>query len=178
MKDLKNLIQGCMIRDRTSQKMLYRLFYSFTMGICIRYSASRDEAVKHMNEGFYQVYDKIELYDYSDAFDQWLKAIFIGIFIEQSRGQIRTLAALENHHISLSNSTIPANNLKHHQLIMIIQKLSQELRTFYNLYVIDGYTYEQLSAIFLITHVHSKSILSVARAQLEQIIYKSGYTSL
>lgn len=169
MKDLKSIIQGCAVRDRKSQKMLYQMWYKFAMGICLRYSGSSDEAIKNMNEGFFFIYNQIPVYDYSDGFELWLKRVLIRIFIKQSRSQITKIAALA---ADLTESVSPAtsgNALKYHQLIMMMQQLPQELRTFFNMYAIDGYSYKELSSIFMINEAHSKLIIATARQKLCQI---------
>jgi RNA polymerase sigma factor (sigma-70 family) len=173
MKDLKDLIRGCMIRDRASQKMLYQMWYTFAMGICLRYAQSSEEAVNNMNEGFFFVYDQISAYDHSDCFELWLKEILIGIFIAQSRNGIMMTAAFDNDLISPVSSIPSSNNLQYNQLIMIMQQLPQELRTFFNMYAIDGYTYKELSSIFMISEAHSKLIIAKARQKLWQITIKA-----
>jgi len=168
MKNLKSIIQGCAIRDRTSQKLLYQMWYTFAMGICLRYAESAAEAVRNMNEGFFFIYDQISTDEHSDCFEVWLKKIFIGIFIEQSRRGIQMTTAFD-HDLTVSASDSDLNNdLKYAQLITIMQQLPQEQRTFFNMYAIDGYTCKELSSIFRISEVHSKLIIAIARQKLYQ----------
>jgi len=42
-EDLLQLISGCLKQDRKSQKLLYKAFYGFSMGICLRYTATRPQ---------------------------------------------------------------------------------------------------------------------------------------
>lgn len=169
MKNLKNLIQGCAIRDRTSQKLLYQMWYTFAMGICLRYAQSAAEAARNMNEGFFFIYDQISMYDHSDCFEVWFKKILIGIFIEQSRGGIKMATAFDHDLIIPASHPDPNNDLKYAQLITIMQQLPQEQRTFFNMYAIDGYTYKELSSIFRIKEAQSKMIIGIARQKLYQI---------
>ena len=41
-EELHQLIGGCIKQERSSQKMLYKAFYGFSMGICLRYANNRD----------------------------------------------------------------------------------------------------------------------------------------
>ena len=169
MKNLKTLIQGCIIRDRTSQKLLYQMWYTFAMGICLRYAESSAEAIRNMNEGFFFIYDQISMYDHSDCFEVWLKKILIGIFIEQSRSKIKMSSVFDPDLIASTPHRNPNTDLKYTQLITVMQQLPQEQRTFFNMYAIDGYTYKELSSIFRINEAQSKLIITTARQKLYQI---------
>jgi RNA polymerase sigma-70 factor (ECF subfamily) len=64
-EELHQLINGCVKQDRKSQKMLYKAFYGFSMGICLRYAGNRDEAAEVMNQGFMKVFTHIDRFDTS-----------------------------------------------------------------------------------------------------------------
>lgn len=46
-----NLIEGCVKKDRKSQKELYKLYYGYALRICLRYTKNKDEAVEVVNDG-------------------------------------------------------------------------------------------------------------------------------
>ncbi len=49
---IKEYIEGCRRNDRNSQKALYKHFYSFAMGICLRYANNRLDAAGILNDRF------------------------------------------------------------------------------------------------------------------------------
>jgi DNA-directed RNA polymerase specialized sigma24 family protein len=61
------LIAGCRRREEASQLALYRHFYSYGMGICLRYARNRESAMEMLNDGFLKVFQKIEQYDSADG---------------------------------------------------------------------------------------------------------------
>jgi RNA polymerase sigma-70 factor (ECF subfamily) len=47
-----DLITACIRRERKAEYELYRLTYSYLMGICSRYTNSKEEAREMLNIGF------------------------------------------------------------------------------------------------------------------------------
>ena len=52
----EELLQKSVRGDRKSQEKLYRQFYGFAMGVCMRYTQSRDEALEIVNDSFLKVF--------------------------------------------------------------------------------------------------------------------------
>jgi RNA polymerase sigma-70 factor (ECF subfamily) len=65
----------CINGEPGSQKKLYYGFYGFAMGICLRYSKDRDEAVGILNDGFLKVLTRLESFDPAKPFLPWLSRI-------------------------------------------------------------------------------------------------------
>jgi RNA polymerase sigma-70 factor (ECF subfamily) len=59
-KQLQELLKACQRKDRMSQEKLYKQFYGFAMGICLRYTRSRDEAVEVLNDGFLKIMNNLD----------------------------------------------------------------------------------------------------------------------
>ena len=86
-KDLqiKLLVQGCRQGNQASQMSLYEHFFSYGMGVCLRYSKSRDEALEIVNDGFLKAFLKIDQYDSEQPFKPWLRRILINASIDYYR---------------------------------------------------------------------------------------------
>jgi Sigma-70 region 2 len=67
----EELLRASMQGDRKSQELLYKQFYGFAMGVCLRYTQSKDEAVEVVNDGFLKVFTKGEQYDARYPFKAW-----------------------------------------------------------------------------------------------------------
>ena len=61
-------------------------------------------------------------------------------------------------------------DLSHEELIGLVQKLSPAYRAVFNLYVIDGYTHEEIGKILNISAGTSKSNLLKARENLRRML--------
>jgi DNA-directed RNA polymerase specialized sigma24 family protein len=79
------LIAGCRRREEASQLALYRHFYSYGMGICLRYARNRESAMEMLNDGFLKVFQKIEQYDSAMAFKPWLRKVLVHAAIDHYR---------------------------------------------------------------------------------------------
>jgi hypothetical protein len=64
-----NLIQGCLQNDRIAQRQLYNFYAPVMLGVCMRYSKTREEAEEILQEGFLKVFTKIDTYKFEGRFD-------------------------------------------------------------------------------------------------------------
>jgi len=71
------IIEGCKKGKRNSYNMLYQRYASLMLGICYRYSKTRDEAEDVLQEGFIKVFQKINTYEERSSFEGWMKRIII-----------------------------------------------------------------------------------------------------
>lgn len=167
-KDLTALIEGCLKQERDSQKRLYQLFYGYAMSICLRYSRTKEEAVEILNDGFMKVFTKIDKYDPNRSFKGWIRRILINTAVDAYRQNHKhyfaeDISVLE-HEVVVGNVL---DQMSYEMLIQLIQELSPAYRTVFNLYVIDGYSHEEIAEQLHISVGTSKSNLSKARANLQ-----------
>ena len=52
-KELSQLIRGCTLNERESQKKIYNSFYSYGMAICDRYAKRREDSIEIFNDVFH-----------------------------------------------------------------------------------------------------------------------------
>jgi RNA polymerase sigma factor (sigma-70 family) len=180
---LTALLAGCRRAERDAQRRLYGLYYSFAMSICLRYTHTRDEAMEATNDGFMKVFRDVGRFDVarhevSGSFRGWLKRIMIHTAIDHYRTQEKhqhqqELTDAAYAEADTGNSAL--DNLSYEELLKLIQQLSPAYRTVFNLYVIDGYTHEEVSTQLGISVGTSKSNLSKARAHLKHILKKNSH---
>ena len=173
-EELHQLIRGCIKQDRKCQKMLYKAFYGFSMGICLRYAGDRDEAAEVLNQGFFKVFTHIESFDTSRPFKAWLGKIMMNVSIDHYRANLKMaytedLDQAEN----ISDGDIADKNLHYNDLLAMVQKLPQAYRTVFNLFAIEGYSHEEIATMLNINAGTSKSNLHKARQKLKQMIFKA-----
>jgi RNA polymerase sigma factor (sigma-70 family) len=174
-EELHQLIGGCIRQDRSSQKMLYKVFYGFSMGICLRYANNREEAAEVMNQGFFKVFTRIETYDVSRPFKAWLGKIMMNVSIDYYRANLKMaytedLDKAEN----ISDGDLADRKLNYDDLLTMIQKLPNAYRTVFNLFAIEGYSHDEIGAMLNITSGTSKSNLHKARQKLKQMIFEAN----
>jgi RNA polymerase sigma factor (sigma-70 family) len=177
-EELHQLIVGCIRQDRKCQKILYKAFYGFAMGICLRYAGNRDEAAEVMNQGFFKVFTHIESYDISRPFKAWLGKIMMNVSIDFYRANLKmayTEDLDEAEHIS--DGQLADRNLGYNDLLMMVQKLPQAYRTVFNLFAIDGYSHEEIASMLNINPGTSKSNLHKARQKLKKMVLNADLST-
>lgn len=167
-KDLEALVSGCIRQDREAQKKLYQLFYGYAMSICLRYSRTKEEAVEILNDGFMKVFIKIDKYDVNRSFKGWLRRILINTAVDAYRQNYKHYYAEDVSVLAqeVVEGTV-LDQLQYEMLIKLIQDLSPAYRTVFNLYVIDGFSHEEIAEQLHISVGTSKSNLFKARAHLQ-----------
>ena len=170
-----NLIEGCIKKDRKSQKELYKLYYGYALRICLRYAKSKDEAVEVVNDGFMKVFMNIVRYQVEQPFNNWLSTIMINTAIDHYRKRIKQLEMDElNEQHPVEDRENILSNINYEDLIKLVQKLSYAYRTVFNLFAIDGYTHEEISDLLQISVGSSKSNLFKARENLKKMLTESN----
>jgi RNA polymerase sigma factor (sigma-70 family) len=176
---LEDIILGCVKANRDSQKQLYKLYYSFSMGICMRYSNSYAEAEEITNDGFLKIFKKITDFEPSHqsveaSFAGWIKRIFINTAIDNYRKNNKsyTVPLVDNSSFEISETAIDTMSYK--EIIELVQKLSPTYRTIFNLYVLDGYKHEEISKQLNISVGTSKSNLAKARMNIQKMLQQKN----
>jgi RNA polymerase sigma factor (sigma-70 family) len=173
------LVNGCINKDRRSQKDLYRLYYGYSMRICLRYAKNKEEAVEMVNDGFMKVFMNMHKYDRQRSFNAWLSTIMINTSIDYYRSRIRKIEMEElnaNHELKDSENIL--SHLNYEDLIKLVQKLSYAYRTVFNLFAIDGFSHEEISEMLSISVGTSKSNLFKARENLKKMLTETPNPSL
>ncbi|GGD63458.1 DNA-directed RNA polymerase sigma-70 factor [Emticicia aquatilis] len=158
--------------DRKSQEKLYRQFYGFAMGVCMRYTQSRDEALEIVNDGFLKIFTKGDQYDSKFPFKAWFRRIIVNTALDFYRSQQKHYfhENIEEAYEVSSNDSSPLSQLNHEEIIGLVQRLPSGYKMVFNLFVIDGFSHEEISNQLGISVGTSKSNLSRAREALRKMI--------
>ncbi|GAB3505644.1 RNA polymerase sigma factor [Spirosoma knui] len=175
---LPDLLAGCLRNHRQSQELLYRQFYSYAMSVCLRYAPTREGALEVLNDGFLKVFTRLDQYDPAQPFKGWLRRILINAAVDHYRQEVKH----HNHedvaqaeHTVVSESADAYSQLAHEDLLLLIQRLSPAYRLVFNLYVMDGFTHEEIAGQLGISVGASKSNLARARENLRLLLKQINY---
>jgi len=176
---LNQLIENCKINDTKAQSELYKLFSSKLFSICLKYSRNYAEAEDNLQDAFVTIFKKIEQYKSKGSFEGWLKRITINTALQCYRTQ-GVFDIVNDHLIEDVAITIEdEDNISLDYLLKIIQELPDRYRLVFNLYVMDGYSHQDIAEMLKITTGTSKSNLARARQILKDKItdYKTRLKS-
>jgi RNA polymerase sigma factor (sigma-70 family) len=173
---LETLLEGCKNGSPKSQELLYRQFYGYAMSVCLRYTRSRDEALEILNDGFIKVFNHVDTIDPTKPFKNWLRRVMVNTALDFYRQNHKHYYHddIENAHYLKDNSADAQSEINYQELIDLIQQLSPGYRTVFNLFVIDGYSHEEIGKMLGISEGTSKSNLARARLNLREMLSKRG----
>jgi RNA polymerase sigma factor (sigma-70 family) len=175
---LIEIINGCAKAKRESQKELYKLYYGFAMGICMRYCHCQDDAIEIVNDGYIKVFKTID--SFSPKYENieaslmgWIKRIMVFTAIDHYRKNSKNLLVdqVDETHFHVEDTSEDViDTMAYHEIIALVQQLSPAYRTVFNLYVIDGYKHEEIAAYLNITVGTSKSNLAKAKINIQNML--------
>jgi len=181
LDELLHIMKGCAENDASAQKMLYERYLPYALRISYRYVHSFENAAHAANDAFVKIFrnfKKFEIRDYNHIESMllgWIRRIVINASIDfmGRENLISNNTQLHNdgwEHKGANNEG--ENQLMYKELMALIRKLSPAYKVVFNLYVIDGYTHQEIADMLGISVGTSKSNLSKARAFLQKYLVK------
>jgi RNA polymerase sigma-70 factor (ECF subfamily) len=177
---LIHVLQGCKQGQRDSQQALYNRFYKLSMRICVRYVRNEEDALEAMQDGFIKVFRQIKNFEPPRDPDMtcaslygWIRKIMVYTSINQfrkSQRQISWEGEEKLMHYETATNENPLDKMAYEDLIKMIQQLTPAYRSVFNLFVIDGFSHEEIAGLLNISVSTSKSNLLRAREKLRQMI--------
>lgn len=170
-KELLRLLISCKKGDHASQDRLYRQFYGYAMGVCLRYCRSREEAIEVANDGFLKVFTKLDKCQKVDLFKGWLRKIMIHCAIDHYRRHEKHYDQVDISYAryeAVSDSAL--DQLSEQEILLAVQQLPASYRMVFNLHSIEGYKHQEIARQLGITVGTSKSTLAMARSKLKKAL--------
>jgi RNA polymerase sigma-70 factor (ECF subfamily) len=166
---LNQLIENCKINDTKAQGELYKLYASKLFPICLKYSRNYAEAEDNLQDAFLTIFNKIKQYKNKGSFEGWIKRITINTALQQYRNEKVFDIVSENISEEI-DIEVDEEDISLKYLLQIIQELPDRYRLVFNLYVLDGYSHNEIADMLKINVGTSKSNLARARQILKQTI--------
>lgn len=181
MENLSSLISGCIQKNHRDQKRLYEQYYGYCLKTVFRYIYRYDSAVDVVNDGFIKVFRNFHKFTYPHSenlepiFMGWIRRIMINTAIDQLRKDslLPQIGAINEEIWLQEDSATSDQALLYKELISEVKKLPPSYRTVFNMYVVDGYTHQEIAEQLGITVGTSKSNLFKAREHLKNLIQKN-----
>ncbi len=165
-------IEGCRHNDRISQKYLFDKWSEGMLMVCMRYVKHLPDAEELMLAGFFSFFKSIDRFIYTNeaGMAAWLKKIMVNecLMHLRKKGALK-IVELENAE-ELSTDESGLAKISAGELFKLVMTLPEGYRTVFNLYVVEGYSHKDISALLGISEGTSKSQLSKARVQLQSLL--------
>ena len=170
-KELYNLLDACRKGERDSQTRLYKEYYAYAMGICLRYSRTREEAIEILNDGFVKIFTKLNKYTKGLSFKGWVRKVMINAAIDYFRRHEKHYHGVDISYVRNEEVNASAlDQIAEKEILEAVRQLPPSYRMVFNLYVIEGYKHEEIAQQLDISVGTSKSNLAVARNKLQKTL--------
>jgi RNA polymerase sigma-70 factor (ECF subfamily) len=167
-----SLISNLRRKDKRTQEYFYKTFAKPMFLLCYRYLNNEQEASEILNDGFHKVFTQIDKFQNGgvSGLKAWTKKIMINECLQHLR-QRKNIHFVESIDIPSDDATYkPDQELNATTYYNLISRLPTGYRTVFNLYVIEGYSHNEIADILNITENTSKSHLLRARNLLKEKI--------
>jgi RNA polymerase sigma factor (sigma-70 family) len=171
------LIQGCIDKRESCQKLLFDRYSGKMMSVCTRYANDRHQAQDFLQEGFIKVFKYIAQYRFEGSFEGWLRRIFVSVATRELSRQkiifsdIETGNTVEQH----VDPTV-VSKMSENEIHSLIRTMPEGYRTVFNLSVIEGYSHEEIATLLGIQASTSRVQLMKAKKYLQALVLKKYNT--
>lgn len=169
--ELEQIIKDCSKSKSKAQELLYRQFASKMLAVCLRYSNNLSEAEDTLQDGFIKVFQSIKSYKFKGSFEGWIRRVMVNTALEKFR-KSKNMQVLDEGWefdvISEDDEPIQSADIPLEILLKMIQQLPDRYQMVFSLYVLDGYTHNEIAEVMNISVGTSKSNLARGRAILKQ----------
>jgi len=148
------------------------------MTICRRYEHPNFGASDILQESFILIFKNIKSFDPSKAgIETWMKKITVNTALKAIRKRKMSFLDIEDHFYQLElpvHDDIPIARFTEEELLAAIASLPDGYRLIFNLFVIEGYSHQEIAEILKISQQTSKSQLSKAKKLLRKRLNKKS----
>jgi len=165
-----SFIKGCQNAEANAQRQLYESYLPYVLTIARRFGIADQEMADVIQEIFIEILSNIDKYDSNiGEFKYWLKSVAIHkiLNIQRKQGRKREIT-VEYLEETLAVKHTNTANLDNEFLIQLIRELPDGYRRVFNLFVVDGFSHQEIGEKLGIDAGSSRSQLSRAKQLLRQ----------
>ena len=169
-----DIIKRCRQGDRKAQEAIYNLLAGKMFALCLRYCANYEDARDLLHDGFITIFTKIGQFQGTGSFEGWVRRIFVSHAVEWYRNSsklniVNDGADNDRYFIEPeADDDDGAYRLTEAELLAMVDKLPQQYRVVFNLYVIDGLSHREIAEKLGISESTSRSNLLRARSIMQK----------
>ncbi len=178
MPSKQDLVKRCIRGDRMAQRALYERYKSKMFVLCLRYANSYEDAEDILQEGFVTVFRDLKQFKGTGSLEGWIRKVILNIALQHIKKQkIRksSLDYMEWEHLLTTAEPVGMDYDQEmvKKILKLMHKMPPGFRTVLNLYILEGYTHQQIADELQISVGTSKSQLNRAKRFLRDLVEKS-----
>ena len=174
----KELVSGCIRKDRDAQGELYARYASRLYTLCLRYLDDTEEARDLMHDSIIKALDNIKSLrnDSEGSLYVWLRKITLNLIFDTLRVNNRfreiSLELISDDDLQSVGETDDESAQEIPEVVFkqAMSALTPIRRAVFNMYYIDGFSHKEIAKALDITERGSTSILAKARTSVRKAI--------
>jgi RNA polymerase sigma factor (sigma-70 family) len=174
-----SLIEECIKGNTDAQKELYGKYARKLYAICNRYSDNYQTAEDILQNSFIRIFDHLKSFRSQGSFEGWMKRITINTALASLKKKKPILISIDG------DSSIPEiacdedvfSNLSSKDIIAMIQQIPAGYKEVFNLFIVDGYSHNEISKMLGISEANSKLRLNRARNMMKEKLTQTNMMS-
>lgn len=167
--DYKNLVQGCINNDRSSQEKLYKEFFPTMERMIRKHTTDKDQLIDILNNGFLRVFQKLNTFGFQGSLEGWIRRIVYHSMCDYFRKHQKDIRFMVFGDIQQENiSTKNGHKLHFQDLLKMVNSLPEKHHKVFYMYAIEGYKHHEIGETLNINVNTSKWYLAEARKKLQE----------
>lgn len=170
MEVTKDIIKNCKKYNPRAQRKLYDIALPYLNSVCRRYLADVSARNDALQETFINIFTKIDQFDSTKGeFKSWSARIAINVCIQHSQ----RYASRREIELSTTEYQIPINSdvfsrITNEEVLKILSRMPIEYYQVFNLFVVDGFSHDEIASMLKIKSSLSRKRLARARDWIAQ----------
>lgn len=172
----EDIIAGCKEGRRSAQNELFARYSGAMLGIAMRYSNNKTEAEDALQEAFIKIYKHIIKFEgrRDGSLTSWIKTIVVNttLSLNKKNKKHNYTDNIDDISFKCSEEIEEVTDIEgtQNKILSAINQLPIGYKTVFNLYVMEGYSHQEIADILSISINTSKSQLSKARKFLKNTL--------
>lgn len=169
MKISKECIEGCRRGEQTSQRELYDFLLPYLNALCGRYLRETSYRKDVLQEAFILIFNKIDQYDAEKGeIQSWAGRLVINLCLKQNKsGSFVNYGQSDSEKVQPQVNPDVIDQLSNEDLIRFLKTMPSKYYEVFSLFIIDGFSHEEIGKALGIRTSLSRKRLARARTWLQ-----------
>ncbi len=172
----EEIIQGCLKKNIKYMEILYKKYAPKLYNCALRYTKKVEDAEDVLQDAFIKIFENMKQYNGKGTFVGWMRTIVINQALMLYRKNLQYLKYhVENNNdenlntdINIKDDSIVQSDFLTHKILLdLIQSLPDGYRIVFNMYELEGYSYEEIAEMLNCTPSTCRSQLFRAKKVLQ-----------
>jgi RNA polymerase sigma factor (sigma-70 family) len=169
--DQNTLLEHCIKNMEWAQKELYNQYSDELYAMCCRYAIDKEEAKDMLQEGFVRIFVNLKQFEGKGSLIGWMKKVMSSTAINYLKKNRKFISNdIDNYKEYFHQEEHITANLEAKSIMNAFMELPYHYRVVLNMYIIDGYSYKEISENLKIEESSCRTKVHRGKALLQNII--------